>query len=86
MVTGHEPDLAALTIQLPFSRENADYVVTVQPQGVASISAFDVPTANKTRTQFTVIAKPALTAGDRLAFLVATLTLGGDGFPLVTRQ
>lgn len=74
LVTGLEPDRSELTIALPTARADANYIVIVQPQGCTAIAAFDVPTTDKTPTQFKAVATGELTVGDRLAFIVAPLT------------
>lgn len=69
IVSGLEPDLSELTIQLP-SAIIGNYEVFVNCQGCANIVGLDIPEASHTTTQFLVSATGELITGDVLSFLV----------------
>jgi hypothetical protein len=71
-VTGVEPDLSSITITLPTPAASTSYGVTWSCQGCSKIVGIDI--TSKTTTHFVAVATGNLTAGDVLAFSVATLT------------
>lgn len=54
------------TIALPATRPDVDYIPQVTCGGVTAILTFDCPNADRTTTQFRVIASAAVQAGDPL--------------------
>lgn len=73
-VTGTESDLSEITITLPSPMPSTAYNVMAACQGCTNIVGLDVPIASFTTTSFLVVATGNLTAGDVLAFIVASLT------------
>lgn len=69
-VTGAEPDLTEITINLPTTRDANTYIVTVEQEAYTSMLDARVLNADKTTTQFVLLLSSAATAGDVFAFVV----------------